>query len=91
MSLVHYNYFFQNLNFEIYPSSFEENLNPSQYSFDEYVLKTAMGKVDSVHEALKHDEIPPDIIIGADTTVVHENKIYGKPKSKEEAFQVIKS
>lgn len=78
------------MSFEIYPSNFEENLDPSKYSLEDYVLKTALGKVDDVYEKLKDAQIPPDIIIGADTMVAHNNKIYGKPKNKNEAFETIK-
>jgi septum formation protein len=32
---------------------------------------------------------PPDLIIGADTVVTLDNKIYEKPADKEDAFRMI--
>lgn len=74
----------------MYPSSFEENLDPDKYTFEEFVQKTALGKVNDVYERLKYDAVPPDIIIGADTMVAHNNSIYGKPKNTQDAFEIIK-
>ncbi|XP_052867325.1 dTTP/UTP pyrophosphatase [Anopheles cruzii] len=73
------------------PSTFEENLNPAEYSFDEYVAMTAYGKVQEVYERLSKDEgTKPDIVIGADTMVTMDGQMYGKPKTPERAFEVLK-
>lgn len=53
--------------------------------------KTALGKVNDVYERSRNDEVPPDVIIGADTVVAHEGRIYGKPKTKKDAFETIKT
>lgn len=82
---------FQHLNFEVYPSKFEENLDAKKYSIEEYVQNTALGKVNDVFEQLKNDKMPPDIIIGADTMVALNNKMYGKPKTRNDAYETIKT
>lgn len=79
----------QNLKFEVFASNFKD-LDPTKHAFDDFVQKTALGKVNDVYERLKDDTVTPDIIIGADTMVAHEGKIFGKPRTKEEAFQIIK-
>lgn len=53
--------------------------------------KTALGKVNDVYERSRNDAVPPDVIIGADTVVAHEGRIYGKPKTRKDAFETIKT
>ncbi|KAF5288613.1 hypothetical protein FQR65_LT11984 [Abscondita terminalis] len=77
------------LKFEIFSSNFEENLRPEDYTFSEFVQETAFGKVQDVYEQLKNDEIAPDIIIGVDTMVTLDGKMYGKPKNREDAINTI--
>lgn len=78
------------LNFEVIPSTYEENLNPDNYPDpSEFVIETAFHKVEEVAERLKSDARKPDLIIGADTVVVFEDQVYGKPKSKEHAFEML--
>ncbi|XP_044267571.1 dTTP/UTP pyrophosphatase [Tribolium madens] len=77
------------LKFEIVPSNFEENLDPKEHTFSDFVEKTALGKVNDVWERLKSDERKPDIIIGADTMVTFNGRMYGKPKTKEQAIKTI--
>ncbi|XP_049963937.1 dTTP/UTP pyrophosphatase [Schistocerca serialis cubense] len=78
------------LNFEICGSRYEENLDPSQFPDpSHFVLETAYNKVMEVVDRLKTDSRPPDLIIGADTVVSLDGKIFGKPKTKENAFQTL--
>lgn len=84
------NFYYQPLKFEIRPSEFEENLDQNEYTFTEYVENTALGKVQNVYQKLKDDSRPPDLIIGLDTMVCFENKMFGKPKDKSEAISMIK-
>ncbi|XP_974830.2 dTTP/UTP pyrophosphatase [Tribolium castaneum] len=77
------------LKFEVVPSNFEENLDPKEHTFSDFVEKTALGKVNDVWERLKNDERKPDIIIGADTMVTFNGRMYGKPKTKEQAIKTI--
>lgn len=76
---------------EICPSLFEENLNPSDFpSFSEFVEETALQKVLEVSERLSKDAATkPDIIIGADTIVTLGDKMFGKPKTPERAFDTL--
>lgn len=55
----------------------------------EYVQDLAKYKVHVVYNRLKMDNIPPSIIIGADTLVTMGDIIYGKPKNKLHAFEML--
>ncbi|CAG9768459.1 unnamed protein product [Ceutorhynchus assimilis] len=79
-----------NLKFETVPPDFEENLDPKEHTFSDFVEKTAIGKLMDVYCKLQNDQRKPDIIIGSDTMVTYNGKMYGKPTTKEEAFQCIK-
>lgn len=80
---------FQKVKFEIHPSNYEENLDPIQYTFSDFVEKTAVGKVKDVYDRLKPELDDQHVIIGADTMVTYNGKMYGKPKSKEDAIRII--
>lgn len=71
--------------FIIYPDSLPEkadkNLSP-----DKYVMKLAEDKALNVSGNFEDDYI----IIGADTVVVKDGVIFGKPKSKDDAFRMLK-
>ncbi|KXJ74398.1 hypothetical protein RP20_CCG013715 [Aedes albopictus] len=74
------------------PSYFEENLDKSNYSFADYVAETAYHKVLEVYNRLTASTDPterPDVVIGADTMVTMDGKMYGKPKTPEVAFQML--
>lgn len=86
---------FQGVNVELCPSNFEETLKPEDFEkFSDFVEETALQKVLEVSERLKDTEDgskpPPDIIIGADTMVTIDNKMYGKPKNKQEAIDTLR-
>ncbi|XP_063970629.1 probable bifunctional dTTP/UTP pyrophosphatase/methyltransferase protein [Lytechinus pictus] len=76
------------LNFEVIPSTFEENLDKSLYTPEEYVQETAKGKALEVAERLKGPSMP-DLIIGADTVVALGNKILEKPPSEKGAIEML--
>ncbi|KAJ8929477.1 hypothetical protein NQ314_017830 [Rhamnusium bicolor] len=79
-----------NLKFEVIPSNYEENLDPREYSFSDFVEKTATLKLIDVYKKLQnHVRGPPDMIIAFDTMVIYNGRMYGKPKTKEEAIQFI--
>ena len=61
--------------------SIENGLTP-----DDQVIRLASLKAKNVYEKTIGDRI----VIGSDTIVVKNNKIYGKPKSREHAKQMIK-
>lgn len=72
---------------ELCPSLFEENLDIKNFnSYEEFVEATALGKADEVFTRL---DGKPDLIIAADTIVTLDGKIYGKPKTEENAFKML--
>lgn len=79
------------LNVEVIPSSCEENLDKSQFEFPYlYARATAKMKILEVADKLSQENNTfPDLIIGADTVVALDQKIYEKPKDKEHAFRTL--
>lgn len=79
------------LKFEIIPSSFEENLDKASFSHPSaYVKENARRKALDVWRSLSADtDSQPDLIIGADTVVSMEDKIFGKPKDEEDAIDML--
>lgn len=78
---------------ELCPSLFEENLDINAFTtFGAFVEETALHKVLEVAERLKEKDghqLPPDIIIGADTMVTLDGQMYGKPKNSAAAFKTL--
>ena len=75
-----------NLDFEIIPSGYEEKLENHDFSYNK-IEKLAYNKAFFVAKTINYDAI----VVGADTIVVNEHKILGKPKDKKEAFDMLKS
>ncbi|MDO5516527.1 MAG: Maf-like protein [Clostridium sp.] len=73
--------------FDIMVSNFDENTVIFNGSIDNYVKEISIGKALEVKERLDSDAI----IISADTVVTFNDRILGKPKDKEDAFQMLKS
>ena len=76
---------------DVKPSTFDENLDRSDYkNHGEYVTDLAAHKVNEVMEKLSMEDKKSKILcIGADTIVTKSDKLYGKPRSKEEAFNML--
>jgi len=74
-----------NLNFEIIPSPYQEDHSVTDFSYS-FVEKLAYNKAKAVVPILKE----PAKIIGADTVVVLDGKILGKPKDYNDAFDMLK-
>lgn len=75
-----------NISFEIISKNVSESLDENNNHYEE-CMKTAKEKAKAVF-----DEIDGDVIvIGSDTIVSYKNRIYGKPKNYEDAFNMIKS
>lgn len=73
------------------PSLYEENLNPEQFETpDEFVIATAENKVSELETRLETHGERYGVIIGADTMVYLNKKIYGKPKDSQEATKFLK-
>lgn len=71
---------------EVVPSTYEEENDPKSMSVADMVEAQALGK------ARCAVGVPADgIVIGADTIVVKDGEILGKPKSPEEAKAMLRS
>jgi septum formation protein len=70
------------LTFEVISPNIEEHLNSTPPA--RHVVKYSLEKVKNVSQ-----QVSRGIILGADTIVVLESEMLGKPKSKEEAFQML--
>eukprot|EP00033_Pygsuia_biforma_P002657 GCRY01002938.1.p1 GENE.GCRY01002938.1~~GCRY01002938.1.p1 ORF type:complete len:210 (-),score=22.10 GCRY01002938.1:73-702(-) len=75
------------LDFEIRPSTFEENLNKSDYTPAEYVVENSFRKAIDVAEQQQNAQL----VIGCDTVVVYDNVILEKPKDKANARQMLQN
>lgn len=71
--------------FDIMISGVDEKIEKN-LTVEQQVTKLSYIKAKDIYEKTKGDRL----IIGADTIVVKNNKIYGKPKNKENAKQIIK-
>ena len=76
----------QKLDFEITPSSYVEPHDQTDFSYA-YVENLAYNKALDVAKRTKEDAL----VIGADTIVVLDNKILGKPKDKQDAYKMLNS
>ena len=72
------------LEFDVIPSNYEEKLSDNIFSYKK-IENLALNKAKDVAERIKEDAI----IIAADTVVVLNKKILGKPHSKQEAREMI--
>lgn len=75
-----------NYEFEIIPSPYIEDHTTTDFSYA-FVEGLAAGKAMAVVPLLNE----PSTIIGADTVVVLDNKILGKPSDQKEAFNMLKA
>lgn len=71
--------------FSIQPADIDEEVK-DQYTPKEYVMEMARQKA-----AVVADEHPEALVIASDTVVVLGEEILGKPKSREEAFGMLKN
>lgn len=76
---------FFNIPFETIVSNTIEKLNSNKNVYEQ-CMDIAKSKALGVYDSIKDDVI----VIGSDTIVVHNNKIYGKPKNYEDAFNMLK-
>lgn len=72
--------------FETVTSGVDEDLDPALYDVYAYAEQLAAEKANAVSE--KH---PDSLVIGADTIVVYDGEVLGKPQSKEEAKQYLEA
>lgn len=74
------------MKFEIIPSPYIEDHTTTVFSY-EFIEGLASNKALAVLPLVNE----PSLIIGADTVVVLENNILGKPKDREDAFNMLRS
>lgn len=74
------------IEFEIIPPEYDEKITDKHYS-DEIIKNIAINKAKSVLNKVKE----PSLIIGADTVVIINGIITGKPKDENDAFNILKS
>lgn len=72
--------------FETVTSGVDEDLDPALYNVYAYAEQLAAEKAYAVSE-----EQRDSLVIGADTIVVYEGEVLGKPQSKEEAKQYLEA
>ena len=72
-------------NFQVIASCYDEKIQGLSYTPDK-VINCAYQKALDVYQ-----KYPDSLTIGADTVVVHNNIILGKPKDKSDAFNILKS
>lgn len=73
--------------FQIVVSNFHEDSVAFKNNAKEYVMELSKGKAQEVAARMSMEAI----IIGADTIVMLDNKVLGKPKNEFEAFQMLMS
>ena len=73
------------INFEAVPSNIKEEINPK---IDQNEVAKSISRTKA--ETISH-KYPSDIIIGADTIVVFNEQIFGKPKDKNESKKMLKA
>ena len=57
---------------------------------EEIVKELALLKAEHVAENMQEEERAGKVIIGADTVVVQDGRILGKPQGEEDAFRMLK-
>lgn len=71
--------------FEIVPSNYDEKIKDG-YDIEEQSIELAYNKAKEVFDNTQGDRT----IIGADTIVVKNNKILGKPKDRSDAIKMLR-
>ena len=71
--------------FEVKVSEVDESLEEG-LKIEEQIMKLSYKKAKTVFNQTDGDRV----VIGSDTMVVMNNKIYGKPQDKEDAFNMLK-
>ena len=74
------------IDFEIITKDTKEELDEKKNHYEE-CMNTAYLKAKNVFDSIEGDVI----VIGGDTIVSYKGKIYGKPKNREDAFNMLKS
>ena len=75
--------------FEIMPADIDESVS-EELTPQDAVCKIAERKAVFIKEKLENEEIGDFFIISADTVVVADGKIIGKPQNDENAYEILK-
>lgn len=81
------------LEFDTIPSNYEEILDSKEFSYQK-IENLAYYKALDVFERIKKNVVNNDkysLVLSADTVVVIDNQILGKPKNKKEATEMLKN
>ena len=73
------------VNFKVDSSNINEEMN-QKIEQNEIAMNISKAKAEKISQ-----KYPNNIIIGADTIVVHNKKIFGKPKDKNESRKMLKA
>ncbi len=73
------------INFEVKPPSYEEHMENKVFTY-ELIKSLAENKCESVCNQINESAI----VISADTVVVYEDKVLGKPQNFEDAYKMLK-
>ena len=73
------------VNFKVVPSKIKEKINP-KIQQNETAINISKAKAETIA-----NKYPNDIIIGADTIVVLNGEIFGKPKDIDESKKMLKA
>ena len=74
-----------NLEYEVIPSAYDEKLETDDFSYDKIEDIATQKCLDVVRRTDKNS-----LVLAADTVVVLQNKILGKPHTKEVAYKMLK-
>lgn len=75
------------LDFDVIPSDYEEIIECSSFSYEK-IEDLAYNKAKSILPMLLEEEVD-SYILGADTVVVFDNEILGKPTDENDAFKML--
>ena len=73
------------LDFKVEPSKIEEKINP-RIKQNQIAIALSKKKAETISQ-----KYPNDLIIGADTIVILNGIVYGKPKDKNESKKMLKA
>lgn len=78
------------LNFSVVPSDYDETLDCLKFSYEK-IEDLAFNKAKSVSDSISGVEDQECFVISADTVVVLDNEILGKPIDKSDAVSMLKN
>jgi len=77
---------FFGVKFKVIPSRVREDKKPVDLSYEDLVKRNALNKARGVTDKIKNG-----VVVAADTIVVQDKKVFGKPKNLKEARLMLKT